>query len=146
MRGFYSLFCIFPSANDIKHNQDNFTIIDCCLNDSNKKTIVDEIIQESSSKNISRFISTHPDQDHLAGLEYLNSRNPILNFYCVKNEATKPEETIDFNKYCELRDSDKAFNISKGCKRKWMNEDDTTRKHSGISILWPDWAKVPFQV
>jgi beta-lactamase superfamily II metal-dependent hydrolase len=124
----------------IKHNSDNFTIIDCNLTGSNedKKRIVDELIKESASKNLTRFISTHPDGDHFGGIEYLNSKMPIVNFYCVKNNATKEIETNDFKKYCELRDSDRAFNIYKGCSRKWMNISDETRTRSGISILWPD--------
>jgi hypothetical protein len=28
-----------------------------------------------------------------------------------------------FDRYCELRDSTKAFHICKGCSRKWMNLD-----------------------
>ena len=124
----------------IKHNTDNFTIIDCNITgtEENKKRIVDELIRESASKTLSRFISTHPDGDHFCGIEYLNSRMPIMNFYCVKNSASKTIETNDFKKYCELRDSTKAFNIYKGCSRKWMNEMDETRKQAGISILWPD--------
>ena len=124
----------------IKHNTDNFTIIDCNITgtEENKKRIVDELIRESASKTLTRFISTHPDGDHFGGIEYLNSRMPIVNFYCVKNSATKTIETNDFKKYCELRDSTKAFNIYKGCSRKWMNESDETRKQAGISILWPD--------
>lgn len=124
----------------IKHNTNNFTIIDCNItgNDANKKRIVDELISESASKTLTRFISTHPDGDHFGGIEYLNSRMPIVNFYCVENNATKSTETNDFKKYCELRDSGKAFNIYEGCSRKWMNESDEIRKHAGIQILWPN--------
>ena len=49
----------------IKHNSSNFSIIDCCLDDDNKNEIVDEIISEFLGKDIIRFISTHPDQDHI---------------------------------------------------------------------------------
>lgn len=123
----------------IDHNSDNFTIIDCCLTDDNKRVIVDEIKTESSDKGITRFISTHPDDDHICGLKYLDDQLSLRNFYCVKNEATKSDETIDFKRYCELRDSDKkAFYLKKGCRRKWMNLNDEERGSSGISILWPD--------
>ena len=123
----------------IKHNSDNFTIIDCNITgtEENKKRIVDELILESAMKTVKRFISTHPDGDHFGGIEYLNSKMPIMNFYCVKNKATKKDETKDFKMYCEHRDSDKAFYIYKGCKRKWMNESDNERKQAGINILWP---------
>ena len=64
---------------------------------------------------------------------------PIANFYVVKNKATKSEETESFKHYCKLRDdSAKAFYVSKGCTRKWMNQTDEVRGSSGINILWPD--------
>ena len=124
----------------IKHGSSNFTIIDCNMDDTNKQKITDEIISESSDKDITRFISTHPDEDHIHGLKYLDDKIGILNFYCVKNEATKSDETDDFKKYCELRDSDKkAFYIYEGCSRRWMNQNDEEKKYgsSGINILWP---------
>lgn len=122
----------------IKHNSDNFTIIDCYLYEDDRDRIVDEIKTLSKDKGIIRFISTHPDEDHFFGLEYLDQKLGISNFYCVKNEATKAEVTTDFEKYCELRDSDKAFYIEKGVSRKWMNITDDVRGSSGINILWPD--------
>lgn len=130
----------------IKHGSDNFTIIDCYLSDDNKETIVDEILSESRDKGIRRFISTHPDEDHICGLEYLDERLEINNFYCVKNEATKEDETVDFKKYCELRDdSKKAFYIKKGVSRKWMNQSDEERGSAGINILWPDTDNADFK-
>lgn len=124
----------------IKHVSSNFTIIDCNMDETNKKEITDEIIAESKEKDIKRFISTHPDEDHIHGLKYLDEQIGILNFYCVANEATKSDETEDFRHYCELRDSkDKAFHIYRGCSRRWMNKDDDEKKYgsSGINILWP---------
>lgn len=127
----------------INHNSANFTIIDCCMDDNNKSNIIKELKREMDGKEITRFISTHPDDDHIRGLDYLDRQINILNFYCVKNESTKDEETTDFNKYCELRDSSKkVFYLEKGCSRKWMNKEgnDKNGKHigsSGINILWP---------
>jgi beta-lactamase superfamily II metal-dependent hydrolase len=123
----------------IKHNSDNFTIIDCKISDENKQTIVAELKKESAEKGITRFISTHPDDDHICNLTYLHQKMNLLNFYCVKNEATKPDESDDFGQYCALRDDLKrAFHIYKGCTRKWMNQTDEERQTSGIRILWPD--------
>ncbi len=124
----------------IKHGSSNFTIIDCNMDDTNKETITNEIISESSEKDIKRFISTHPDEDHIHGLKYLDDKIGILNFYCVANEATKDDETEDFKRYKELRDSEKkAFYIYRGCSRCWMNQNDEEKKYgsSGIHILWP---------
>lgn len=123
----------------IKHGSDNFTIIDCCMPEDEQADIIEEIQSKSRGKGITRFISTHPDQDHICGLEALDTAIGILNFYCVKNEATKPDETADFAKYCQLRDDSKrAFYIKKGCSRKWMNVSDDERGSSGINIQWPD--------
>lgn len=122
----------------IRHGSDNFTIIDCCLNDENIYDILSEIEILGNNKSIHRFISTHPDDDHIKGLELLDAQEKILNFYCVKNEAIKKEITSSFKKYCELRDSDKAFYIKKDCSRKWLNVGDEERGGSGINILYPN--------
>lgn len=123
----------------IKHRSSNFTIIDCYLTEENKDLIVDEIIREKKGKDIVRFISTHPDDDHIGGLKYLDEKIDILNFYCVKNEYNK-ETSDDYNRYYELRnDGKKTFCLYKGCKRRWMNKDDAEKGYgaSGINILWP---------
>ena len=122
----------------IKHGTDNFSIIDCCMNEDNKEEILEELKSQSQNKNIVRFISTHPDDDHIRGLEYFNQEMPTLNFYCVKNEAIKKDETDDFEKYCSLRDnSKKAFYLEKDCSRRWMNRPSDERGSAGINILWP---------
>jgi len=122
----------------IKHNSDNFSIIDCCMEEETRETIIKLIISESRGKNIVRFISTHPDDDHIRGLDYLNDELQLLNFYCVKNKVIKPERTTDFDKYCELRDSEKAFYLYKDCTRKWMNQSSEERGSAGLNIRWPD--------
>src|SRR5688572_18919943 len=104
----------------IKHNTDNFTIIDCNLFEDDKIVIVNELIKESKEKGVTRFISTSPDLDHIRGLKYLHDKMGIKNFYVVKNNALKNKENDDFVKYCELRDGSEAFYISRGVKRKWM--------------------------
>lgn len=123
----------------IKHGSDNFTIIDCYMDETNKDDIINEIVEESKNKSIKRFISTHPDDDHIHGLKYLDDEINIINFYCVENKVTKEDETEDFERYCELRDSDKAYYIYKGCSRCWLNKNDAEKKYgsSGINILWP---------
>ena len=122
----------------IKHGSDNFSIIDCNLIEERKEDIINEIIDAKKGKAITRFISTHPDKDHLLGLNELDNKIGILNFYCVKNKIELDDED-DFNKYCELRDdNDKHFSIYKNCSRKWMNKSGDNIKSSGIFILWPD--------
>jgi beta-lactamase superfamily II metal-dependent hydrolase len=122
----------------INHNSQNFTIIDCCLSDEWEEEVFEEISRLCRGKEISRFVSTHPDDDHIRGLDRLDDRIKIQNFYCVSNETTKPNDTDSFTHYCELRDSGKAFHVSKGCNRKWMNLTDDVRGSSGITVHWPD--------
>jgi len=129
----------------IDHNSDNFTIIDCQLFGDHKDWLTKELKTIAARKGITRFISTHPDEDHIEGLEHLDKELPILNFYVVKNAATKPSPSESFKHYCKLRDGDKAYYVEKGCSRKWMNQNDETRGSSGISILWPQTSNTHFK-
>lgn len=122
----------------IIHGSDNFTQIDCNANEENIDHILEDIVSAKKGKSISRFISTHPDQDHILGLKKLDEKIDILNFYCVKNSVPKDPETEDFKHYKSLRDGDQAYYISKGCQRKWMNQGDEDRGNAGINIIWPD--------
>ena len=128
----------------IQHNSDNFTVIDCQLFGDHKDWLVEELKDESKHKGVTRFMSTHPDEDHIQGIEYLDEKMPIANFYVVENSATKAIETESFKHYCGLRDGEKHYYVSKGCRRKWMNEYDDARGSSGISILWPDTSNEHF--
>jgi beta-lactamase superfamily II metal-dependent hydrolase len=123
----------------IKHGSDNFSVIDCCYDsDDDWESQLDEIELQQKEKGIRRFISTHPDDDHIKGLKDFNSHFGYVNFYCVENEATKTDETDDFKEYKKLRDDDeKAFYLHKGCSRKWMNENSEERGSAGINCLWP---------
>lgn len=77
----------------IKHDNENFTIIDCCMSEEDRDFLIKELKSASTGKDIVRFISTHPDDDHILGLSFLHEKMNIRNFYCVKNEATKPDWT-----------------------------------------------------
>ena len=132
----------------IRHNSDNFSIIDCMLpvdDEYRREKIVDELIGQVGGNDITRFISTHPDQDHIQGIKYLDSRMPIINFYCVKNATIKDDPTEDFEHYCKLRDGSKAFYVRKGCSRRWMNQGGEGRGSAGIKILWPDVSNPDFK-
>ncbi len=129
----------------INHDTDNFTIIDCCLEDRSRSKILNEIGDLSDKKSVTRFISTHPDEDHIRGLEYLDDKIGILNFYCVKNSTTKDVTTESFQRYQRLHDSDNAYHIRKGCTRRWMNLSSEERGGSGIRIVWPDLENAQFK-
>ena len=129
----------------INHGSDNFTIIDCnYIDEYQRDTVFGEVKTLSSEKGIIRFISTHPDEDHIHGLEKLDDMIGILNFYVVKNQAVKDVETDSFRRYKKLRDdTKKAYYVYKDCKRKWMNlhsddNDKENRGAAGINFLWPD--------
>jgi beta-lactamase superfamily II metal-dependent hydrolase len=98
---------------------------------------VENIKRAQEGKGVVRFISTHPDEDHILGLEYLDGELGLLNFYCIKNNVTKEDESDDFKHYRALRDSEKAFFIRRGATRRWMNEKSDERGSAGISVLWP---------
>ena len=121
----------------IRHGSDNCTIIDCSISKDDKDWLLKTIDEQRKGKTILRFISTHPDKDHLMGLVTLDDHIDILNFYVVNNSATKEEETDDFKRYKKLRDGKKAFYLSRDCKRRWMNQSDEKRDSSGINIRWP---------
>ena len=133
----------------IQHGNSNFTIIDCFMDDTNKNTIIAEIQKKRKGKEITRFISTHPDEDHLAGLKYLDEKLNLLNFYCVENKAIEDDSTDDFDYYCQMRDGKYHYYVSKDCKRKWMNDNDKTDGKnygsSGINFLWPVTSNVDFK-
>lgn len=125
----------------IKHGSSNFTIIDCFMDETNRETIVHEIQKQRLGKGVTRFISTHPDEDHLAGLKYLDENINLLNFYCVENKAIEDNYSEDFDYYCQLRDGKHHYYVSEGCKRQWMNDNDKNDGKnygsSGINFLWP---------
>lgn len=130
----------------IQHNSDNFTIIDCNLTADCANDHIADLKHASKAKGITRFISTHPDQDHFGGIELLDAAMPINNFYVVQNQAIKDEETTSFKHYCKLRDdAGKAFYIYQGCARKWMNLSDEERDASGVQVLWPDLKNADFK-
>lgn len=123
----------------IFHNSDYFSVIDCCMDENSQEEITRELKTKRNIKGIWRFISTHPDDDHIRGLKYLCSQITMNNFYCVKNKAIKPDETEDFEYYCDLRDRETvAYHVFRGCSRKWLNESGDGRTSSGIHFLWPD--------
>ncbi len=103
------------------------------------------VATQSTNNGVVRFISAHPDQDHISGLVELGDHLSIVNFYCVKNATTKSSPTSDFKRYCSLRGGNHAFYLSSGCQRRWMNLDDEDRSSSGLNALWPTTADPDFK-
>ena len=138
----------------ISHNSDNFTIIDCCLNDDVKEHVLSDLKALCGADVMHRFISTHPDEDHIRGIEELNSEIGIWNFCCVKNEAIKQKPSDNFDYYCKLRDAKiqiKVHDIYKGISYRWLNRggagDDDKKDYgcAGLHFLWPEKTNPEFQ-
>lgn len=132
----------------IKHVSNNFTVIDCYLTDEagangRKDELIAEVKSESNGRTC-RFISTHPDHDHIAGIEFLNDEWSILNFYAVENNHPKDESDDSLTTYQWLL-RNKNYPISRGIKRKWLNDSSDERGSSGINFLWPDLKNEKFQ-
>lgn len=134
----------------IDHESDNFTVIDCFVDGvkcevtvAERKAILEEISERSRHKGITRFISTHPDEDHIGGLEAVIDALQTTNFYCVENSSGKKgDESDSFKFYRKIRSAEKTFYVYAGCSRKWLNahdqEDVDDHGCSGINFLWPD--------
>lgn len=125
----------------IKHGTNNFTVIDCYLKDGDdrnarREEIISEIKYESSGRTC-RFILTHPDNDHIAGIEYLDDNWEILNFYAVDNRRPVDRNDSSLSRYHWLM-ANKNFPIKRGIKRAWLNDSNDENNSSGINFLWPD--------
>lgn len=125
----------------IKHGTNNFTVIDCYLKDgygknARKTEIINEIKRESAGRTC-RFISTHPDNDHIAGIEHLDNNWEILNFYAVENDIPACDGDESLSRYLWLK-SHKNYAIRRGIKRAWLNDSNDENKGSGINFQWPD--------
>ena len=134
----------------IKHGVDSFTVIDCYLltgsqyaENNRQEEIIDEIIAESAGR-IRRFISTHPDNDHIAGIDALFRRWPTKNFYAVANDIPSDEDDLNLKKYIELKDNDN-FAITRGITRCWLNDSNIEHNGSGIFFQWPILTDSHFQ-
>ena len=129
----------------IRHKSDSCTIIDCNIENGNRDWLLRVIDKQRKGKTITRFISTHPDQDHLKGLSTLDDHIRIANFYVVKNSAKKNEENDDFERYKKLRDGNKVFYINRGCRREWLNKSDDEHYGAGIWVHWPKTSNKHFK-
>lgn len=134
----------------IKHGVDSFTVIDCYLlsesifkENIRQKEIIDEIVSESKGR-IRRFISTHPDHDHIAGIEELFKSWPTGNFYAVSNDIPENNDDVSLTKYIELK-KEHNYPIKEGISRKWLNDKDDEHGSSGINFKWPVLSHISFK-
>lgn len=126
----------------IEHETDSLTIIDCNIVSEKEDTILNELKSIQKTKSVTRFISTHPDEDHIHGIELVDKNLNINNFYCVENKINKKNGSASFQRYCELRDGKHHFYLCEGVERPYLNKSGKTNNgkminSSNISILWP---------
>lgn len=121
------------------HN-DNLTVIDCNLIDSRAKEILNELKARRKTAKFARFISTHPDQDHINGIQQIIGNVNINQFCYVENYIKKEEPTEDFEYYCTLRSNSISHRFSYNLKRTKIerNINDQELKISNIKVLWPN--------
>jgi competence protein ComEC len=130
----------------IEHPTERISMID--INDffksSDDKDLTDPVKYfqtEFSDKGIFRFVLTHPDLDHMSGLNDLANAVSITNFWDTNNNKTidedswedSPYDKSDWDKYQKLRKSTenpKCLCLYRDGKGDYWTED-------GISILSP---------
>jgi competence protein ComEC len=103
---------------------------------------IDYLEKHFKSRDIFRFILTHPDMDHMAGLHELKSKFGILNFWDTDNDKTltindikkspfyDEKDWITYQKLSESISSPKALQITRYESRDYWNSD-------GITVLAP---------
>lgn len=159
----------------IEHDNGKVTMIDiCCGNIEESKSMTEMFSEDSANRvqgnynqkahptnpveylkrhninRIFRYIQTHPDMDHMDGLQNLSDTLPILNFWDTEN--TKKQDfdengksgrflKKDWDCYMDLRksrDAPKALFYYDGCTNKYYAENDSGKlKDDYIKILAP---------
>lgn len=99
---------------------------------------IDYLNTNFKNKNIFRFILTHPDMDHMSGLDELNKNFSIINFWDTDHDKEMSEEDLekapyyeadDWKTYLKLRkstESPKALKISRKESKDFWNKDNIT--------------------
>lgn len=160
----------------IEHDNDHVTMIDVCsardpvkaiskaqqtFSDSSESLTIPKgnfhqkydpenpvaYLQKLGIKSIFRYIQTHPDMDHMDGLQYIDANFNIINFWDTANNkeqdfegCTKYDEK-DWECYQKLRKSTNnpvCLNYYDGSMAKYFAEDDNGRKQDDyLQILAP---------
>lgn len=113
-------------------NGGKLTVVDCCLTSDCKEEILQEIKDKEARF---RFISTHPDGDHISGLSEISTK--IRAFWSVANAITETNPSDDLKTYCKLRND--KLTITAG------SSIALDGKSIGIDFLWPDEANADFK-
>ncbi len=98
---------------------------------------------------IFRFISTHPDMDHLDGFDQLADNIPIINFWHSGAHKSKPDfsggpyKEVDWDRYAKFRDGNEAgvttlSNLAGSRFQCASKSEDGSAGGDGLYILAPD--------
>ncbi len=110
----------------IKTPQNNYILIDGGPG-TNVSNAIGKVFNSNIFNNIDVVISTHPDKDHIEGLNYvLNKYN--IQYYFI-NKVTKESELIDQNLYIVNKNNIKNFGLN--------NKNDFIIDGVIFNILWP---------
>jgi len=107
-----------------------------------------EYMNSFGYRNIFRFILTHPDMDHMDGIELLFSTFRPTNFWDTNHNkemsiwelAESKYDKKDWQFYQTIRnskDSPKTLNYYAGTEHKYFNQDDNGTGGDGLYILSP---------
>ncbi len=115
---------------------------------SNPTNPIEYLKNTMGVKSLFRFISTHPDMDHLDGFNRLANKISIRNFWDSGAHKSKPdfegspykEEDWDrYVKFCEGReDGVKRISPLAGSRFEYANKDDEGKSGDGLYILAPN--------
>lgn len=111
-----------------------------------------EWLEDSGATTVFRFVSTHPDMDHLSGLNELFEHNDIqiVNFWDVSHNFTKSENDEGFSsgkfKYADWVAYEKCRSSSQNpkCINPLRGHSQDYWVQDGISILSPDDSIIEF--
>jgi len=106
---------------------------------------VDYLKHNWPGRPVFRYIQTHPDCDHMRGLNRLREEKiSILNFWDTANSRTitefKGNDEAEWKEYQRLRSSregPRVFRLNRDAHNKYWNEDDAGSCGDGIYILAP---------
>lgn len=127
----------FPSGNLTVIDTDNSR-----NNDNNDLTDpVDFINKHYPNRSIFRLIITHPDMDHLSGMEEIDNNFSVINFWDTDNNKVLSDKELDesiydkedwktYQKYRKSESDPKCLFLYRNSKGDYWNED-------GIKILSP---------
>jgi beta-lactamase superfamily II metal-dependent hydrolase len=134
------------SCKIIEHPSGRISMIDIdnCRIGENEKTLTDPteyFLKKFKGRGVFRFILTHPDLDHMSGIDDLAAKETICNFWDTNNNKKIDDdswkdslyEKRDWDHYLKLRQSTenpKSLQLYRDAKADYWTQD-------GISILSP---------